>query len=209
MVAELVPGEGAVAAQYDTSLRGKRAIADALAAGDDPETALAGVIDPAFDDRMALRQYGVVGFAGTAAGFTGDEVEGAAAWVGDETVSVQGNTLRGPEVVDEAYRAFLGAEGSLGDRLLAGLEAGREAGGDARCDVDQPEKSAFLFVADGDGEETKIRASGAFRGADPVDRVREEWEGTAGCDVTGGAGSLAAVVVVAGLVRRGRRAGRV
>lgn len=207
MVAEVAPGEGAVAAQYDTSLSGKRAIAEALSEGATPERALERATDPAEDGRLALRQYGVVGFAGPSAGFTGGEVEGVAGWKGDDTISVQGNTLRGALVLQDAFDAASG-EGTLTDRLLAGLEAGRDAGGDARCDRDQPEKSAFLFVADpGDDPgrpKVEIRASGAFRSLDPVARVRAELEGAAGCDTSGSPAGALVALLAAVAARRSR-----
>jgi uncharacterized Ntn-hydrolase superfamily protein len=208
MVAELVPGEGAVAAQYATWVKGKGLLADALAAGDTPEEALAGVATAKVDDKVALRQYGVVGFAGPAAGFTGDEVEGAHAWLGDDVVSVQGNTLRGEDVVEDAFAAFHDTAGGLDERLLAALEAGRDAGGDARCPVDEPEKSAFLFTATEDGDETKIRASTSLRSMDPIDRVRAEWEGSAGCDATAGPATGGLLAPLLGLLAARRRRAR-
>ena len=44
----------------------------------------------------------------------------------------QGNILTGPEVVQAIVRAFEGSTGPLAERMLAALDAGQTAGGDAR-----------------------------------------------------------------------------
>ena len=45
---------------------------------------------------------------------------------------VQGNILKGAEVLDAMAEAYQGAEGELADRLVAALRAGEGAGGDKR-----------------------------------------------------------------------------
>ena len=47
-------------------------------------------------------------------------------------VSAAGNMLAGPRVVEAMLEGFERAEGSLAERLIAGLEAGEAAGGDKR-----------------------------------------------------------------------------
>jgi len=47
-------------------------------------------------------------------------------------VSVAGNTLAGPAVVERTLAAFQAATGALAERLLTALEAGEAAGGDKR-----------------------------------------------------------------------------
>jgi uncharacterized Ntn-hydrolase superfamily protein len=86
------------------------------------------------DDPLASqRQIGVVDAQGRAASHTG---AACIAWAGHRTgpgLSVQGNLLSGPEVVDAMYETFSGDdEPHLGRRLVAGLRAGRAAGGDRR-----------------------------------------------------------------------------
>src|SRR5690606_11372268 len=44
----------------------------------------------------------------------------------------QGNSLTGPEVIDAVARTFETAEGTLAERMLAAIDAGQAAGGDAR-----------------------------------------------------------------------------
>jgi uncharacterized Ntn-hydrolase superfamily protein len=78
------------------------------------------------------RQFAVVDAKGTVAAFTGPR---ATPWAGDrqgKNVTVQGNILAGPGVVDSMLAAYTRTEGSLALRLVAALEAGQAAGGDTR-----------------------------------------------------------------------------
>jgi uncharacterized Ntn-hydrolase superfamily protein len=123
-------GVGAVATQAaGVAAHGPRAL-DELAAGAAPGEALERVL--AGDAGRETRQLGVVAADGTAAAHTGAE---CLAWAGHRAgdgYAVQGNILAGEVVVGELERAFLATPGSLAERLVAALEAGQAAGGDAR-----------------------------------------------------------------------------
>jgi uncharacterized Ntn-hydrolase superfamily protein len=96
------------------------------------------------------RQVAIVDPKGGIAVFTGPE---ANHWAGHKKgthFSAQGNILTGPEVVDEMVAAFEKATGSLGERLVAALEAGQEAGGDSRG----RQSAALLVVQKGAGRNT-------------------------------------------------------
>jgi uncharacterized Ntn-hydrolase superfamily protein len=78
------------------------------------------------------RQLGVVDARGGAASYTGTSCMD---WAGGRTaegVAAQGNILVGAAVVDATIEAYLAATGRFTDRLLAGLRAGDQAGGDSR-----------------------------------------------------------------------------
>jgi uncharacterized Ntn-hydrolase superfamily protein len=95
-----------------------------------PEEAIAAIL--ATDDEAATRQLGVVRADGRPAAHTGTA---CLPWAGHRTgpgYAVQGNILAGEAVVAEMERAFLESRGSLAERLVDSLEAGQEAGGDAR-----------------------------------------------------------------------------
>jgi uncharacterized Ntn-hydrolase superfamily protein len=152
-VAELVPGTGAVVAQALSNADARAAIADAIARGESPAAALAAAVAPGADEKLGidlarLRQYGAVTFEAGPVSYTG-------AWNGDwagaragRGVSVQGNILRGPEVVDAALAAYEEeARACLAERLVAALEAGARAGGDRRCVAELGALSAFVTVA--------------------------------------------------------------
>jgi len=129
-----------------------------LAGGASPRAVIAAVASAGFDstagvDTSRLRQYGVaaLGFEDEPAAFTGSWTF---AWQGHALapgVSVQGNLLAGPAVVERALAAFTAPSPAgaarLADRLLRSLEAGAVAGGDSRCLPEQAALSAFLMVA--------------------------------------------------------------
>jgi uncharacterized Ntn-hydrolase superfamily protein len=105
--------------------------ADRIAAGEAPASVLADL--KARDAGHAMRQWHGMGVDGVAVAHTG---EGCVAWAGHAAapnVSVAGNMLTGPEVVADTLAAFLdnGAL-PLAERMLAAMEAGERAGGDAR-----------------------------------------------------------------------------
>jgi uncharacterized Ntn-hydrolase superfamily protein len=102
----------------------------------------------ATDDKRESRQVGVVDAAGAAATFTGTECNLWAGGVTGDGYAIQGNILVGPEVVAAMEQAWLGSgpDEPLARRLLAGLTAGDEAGGDSRG-----RQSAALLVVTPEG----------------------------------------------------------
>ena len=85
------------------------------------------------DPKAELRQFAVVDGAGRTAAWTGQECLGWAGSLSGAGYSLQGNRLVGAHVLEAAARAFETASRSpLADRLLAALEAGASAGGDAK-----------------------------------------------------------------------------
>lgn len=182
-VAGLAPGHGALAAQarYDAPLR-DRALA-LLQRGATPQALIDAMV--AGDPGGATRQYGVVAIDLGSAVFTGSE---AHAWAGHRQgrgVTVQGNLLRGPEVVEHALAAFEAAPAecpwTLADRLMLALEAGAARGGDGRCSAEQAALAAVLRVAvPGDDPEAPtldLRVSSQIPGgAAPIALLRVEYD---------------------------------
>jgi uncharacterized Ntn-hydrolase superfamily protein len=106
------------------------------------ERALAG------DDRAAHRQIGVIGPGAGSAQHTGSETRPWSGHRAGRNYVTQGNLLVGAGVLEAVARTFEASEGSgrhLADRLIAALEAGNAAGGDARKGRSQ---SAAVVVAD-------------------------------------------------------------
>jgi uncharacterized Ntn-hydrolase superfamily protein len=101
-----------------------------LASGLSPEQALELMVRG--DEGRNTRQVGIVDASGRTAAWTGSE---ALDWKGHQCgrdFCAQGNTLTGPEVVQAIARSFEASSGPLAERLIAALDAGQAAGGDAR-----------------------------------------------------------------------------
>lgn len=147
-VGALCPGvEGGVGAVCTQALINPMYRAEALArlrAGEAPEAVVAALTSA--DAGRAHRQLHVMAADGRAAAFTGAECVDWCGHVAGADVSLAGNMLAGPQVLDATRDAFLAAAGRpLADRLLAALEAGEAAGGDRRG-----KQSAALQVASRD-----------------------------------------------------------
>lgn len=85
------------------------------------------------DSGREHRQLHVIDREGQTARFTGSECIEWCGSVSAPFVSVAGNMLAGPQVVDETLKAYLaGISQEFDERLLRALEAGQRAGGDKR-----------------------------------------------------------------------------
>jgi uncharacterized Ntn-hydrolase superfamily protein len=137
------PGVGAVATQSFTEPgygpRGLQLLAD----GRSPAEALEELL--AADERSAFRQVAFLDAQGRAAAHTGDACIPDCGHLTRENLSVQGNMLASQDVWPAAAEGFGAASGPLGQRLLAGLDAAEEAGGDFRG-----RQAAALLVVSGD-----------------------------------------------------------
>lgn len=141
----VVPGFGVAAAQsYVGPLSLRQLIRTGLLNGTPAGVILAQLA--AADPSHQTRQYGIAGlFSGTAT-FTGT---GAGAWAGGLTgqvgslvYTVQGNVLTGSPVVTAAELAIQTTPGTIGDKLMAAMQAARAMGGDGRCSCSQSQPTA-------------------------------------------------------------------
>lgn len=78
------------------------------------------------------RQLHLLDAQGRAFRFTGRECVDWCGAIGADNVSVAGNMLAGPAVLDRTLEAWLSTQGSMAERLLAALRAGEAEGGDKR-----------------------------------------------------------------------------
>ena len=141
---------GAVATQaYANPFIGPWAL-DALSQGKSADEALKIILEK--DTVPEERQIGIVDKNGKSSAYTG---QNNLEWAGHKTatnVSVQGNILFGPEVIDSMLAVFQRVDGPLAERLLSALEAGEKAGGDKRG-----KQSAAIIVT---------RKRGGYQGVD-------------------------------------------
>lgn len=136
----VAPGVGAVISQAASNPRLGHLGLDRMRAGIAAAEALAAMVTA--DRHVERRQLGCLDTAGRTAARTGT---GNRPWAGhraEPDVVAAGNLLVGPRVVEamlERFRAT--ADRPLWERLLAGLEGGKAAGGEP-----DGEKSAGLYV---------------------------------------------------------------
>jgi uncharacterized Ntn-hydrolase superfamily protein len=98
--------------------------------GEPADAVLASLIAP--DPGTDQRQFHIIDAAGRIAQHTGPNCVTWAGHVRGQDVSVAGNMLAGPQVVQRTVEAYLGATGTMAERLIRALEAGEAAGGDKR-----------------------------------------------------------------------------
>jgi uncharacterized Ntn-hydrolase superfamily protein len=136
-------GVGVVATQaLSNRSYGPRGL-DLLSRGEPAADALGSLV--AGDPEAAQRQVGLVGPAGPPAGWTGGDCLPACGHIGSADLLALGNMLASRSVVPSLADGYAAADGDLAGRLLAGLRAGQEAGGDLRG-----RQSAALLVVGGD-----------------------------------------------------------
>jgi uncharacterized Ntn-hydrolase superfamily protein len=102
------------------------------------------------DDNIHQRQIAVLGSLGPPAAYTGTEVQAWDGWSGAAKGShcvASGNTLRSETVVMAMVQCFETTSADMADRLIAALEAGRDAGGELRGQ----QSAALLVVKPGGG----------------------------------------------------------
>jgi uncharacterized Ntn-hydrolase superfamily protein len=163
------PGVGAVATQAFGELAYGPRCLDAMDKGASASDALTAA--RAADPSAFLRQVGVVSADGTVAAMTGDGCIDHAGDVVGDGFAVQANMMASPDVWPAMAEGFRVSTESFPRRLLAALDAGQAAGGDARGMM-----SAALLVVDGQrcdpwaGRLTDLRVD---RSDDPLRDLRQ------------------------------------
>jgi uncharacterized Ntn-hydrolase superfamily protein len=139
------PGIGAVATQAIVEpAYGPRGL-ERMRAGHPAPEVLAELV--AADELATGRQVAMVDTHGGIAAHTGSECMRFAGQVVGHHHSCQANLMRTGEVWGAMSEAYLGAKGSLAERLLDALDAGEAAGGDLRG-----RQSAAILVVGAEGE---------------------------------------------------------
>ena len=122
-------GVGAVASQNVTDPRLGPCTLDAMAAGMDAKTAIASVVTAT--DHKEFRQLLAVDSTGQTEIFSGTKTLGIHAEHHSHNAAAAGNLLANTTIPDVMVAAFHAASGHLGDRLIAAMQAGLAAGGEA------------------------------------------------------------------------------
>ncbi len=132
----VVPGFGVAAAQsFVGPLNLRELIRDEILAGTPASQIIAQLA--AADPSHQSRQYGVAAVVGGTATFTGTGAGGFAGGLtgqsGNLIYAIQGNVITGLPVVTQAEQAIINTPGTMGDKLMAAMQAARAMGGDGRC----------------------------------------------------------------------------
>jgi len=133
-VGQVVPwaeaGVGAVATQSFVEVSYGPKGLDLMKRGKTAKQALEELL--AKDSLASVRQVAMIDAEGNAAAHTGTDCISFAGQKTGKNYSCQGNLLASPRVWEEMARAFENTTGPLAERILAALDAGQAAGGDAR-----------------------------------------------------------------------------
>ncbi len=161
-------GVGVVASQNITDPALGPLVLEALAAGGDAAGALAGVLQGRA--HVEYRQLLALGATGAPAIHSGAQVLGIWGQAVGVDCAAGGNLLANARVPQAMVEAFKRAVGPFGDRLIAALRAGREAGGEAG-----PVHSAGLKIADRlDWPYADLRCDWVDEGC-PIEAVARAW----------------------------------
>jgi len=163
------PGVGLVATQASTRIDYGVELLDELAGGEPVAEALWSRLGP--DAHADTRQVAVIDASGGLAQHTGESCVGVATQAVGAAVCAQGNMLHSAAVPDAMVMAFEQATSSFADRLLAGLRAGEDAGGDFRGT-----RAARLLVVDATTTVLDLRVEDHPRPIEELARVRAEAE---------------------------------
>lgn len=160
---------GAAASQNVTNPTLGPRLLTLLSEGVDARRAIDSVV--ASEAEISYRQLAVVDSQGRTAVYSGARTLGTHRTAEGDGVVAAGNLLSDASVVDAMVEAYQTAEGSeLEERLLAGLLAGRDAGGE-----EGPEHSAGLVVAhEVSWPVTDLRVDWADD--DPIGQLAELWK---------------------------------
>jgi uncharacterized Ntn-hydrolase superfamily protein len=139
IVPVVVVGQGAAACQAAGDFDGLRRpiIFNGLKQGVDPVDILAQV---AGVSGHQFRQYGIADTQGRTLTFQGTDVDAQLQWAGGVAGSVgslhyaiQGNVLSGACVLQAMEQAVIASQDDIPGKLMAGMIAARDTGGDGRC----------------------------------------------------------------------------
>lgn len=158
---------GAVSTQNITLPALGPRILDRLQQGATAETSLKAGLDT--DDYAAARVT-VMTTDGQSAFYSGEKTLGVNNALSGENCVAAGNLLANPDVIAAMVQAFEQRSGHLADRLIAAMQAGMSAGGEAG-----PVHSAALSIVDSPvWPIVDLRVD--WTDADPIDELNQLWQ---------------------------------
>ena len=174
IVPVVVVGKGAAAVQAAGDFDGIRrpVIFDGFINGDSPEEIFALLEQFSGHQR---RQYGIADTQCRMLTFTGNNASqwkgGVVGRQGSMVYAIQGNILAGGCVVPAIELAVLNTDGDVAEKLMAGMEAARENGGDGRCSCSPNNPTGCGCPPDNDRKSGHIGGMIVSRIGDTDDKV--------------------------------------
>ncbi len=161
IISDVLPGRGAIHTQSYWNAANQTNARQKMEEGLSPQALMAYLQANDVQFNATVRQYGAVDFDENgqprAAAFTGSNcLDEKGHRVGDH-YAIQGNILLDEWILDSMQAAFLEAEGSLAERLMAAMQGANVAGADSRClNEGVSSRSAFLRIARPDDAEDDL-----------------------------------------------------
>jgi len=191
---ELFPGIGAINTQAWYLPANQANARNRMNAGDTPAQIIEWLENNDVQNQPQKRQYGVVRLVDGSpqtAGFTGTQTDDYKNHVLGPNYSIQGNILKGQEVLDSMETRFLREEGDLACKLMAALQGAKMVGADSRCFSNGTSSLfAFIKVAQPDdifGEPSFLLSVKTSNGAgiEPIDSLQVIFEEVKTCTTVG------------------------
>jgi uncharacterized Ntn-hydrolase superfamily protein len=182
---ELFPGVGAINTQAWYLAANQANARERMNAGDMPQQIIDWLYNNDAQSNPEKRQYGIVRLdnnSSLSAAFTGNQTDDYKNHITGPNYSIQGNILKGPEVLDSMETRFLREEGDLACKLMAALQGAKMVGADSRC-FSNGTSSLFSFVKvaqtdDVFGEPSfllSVRTSSG-EGIEPIDSLQVKFD---------------------------------
>lgn len=194
LLSGIIPGRGGVNAQAWICINPHINLDNAIERMDEglsPQEVIGWLLenDECFSQNYdpSYRQYGIADFgpdgSPRTAAHTGSNADDWKGHIAGPSYSIQGNILRGPEVLDSMEARFLAAQGPLAFKLMAAMQGANMVGADARCTAaGTSSTSAFLRVFRPDDEPDapylELNVAEAPAGVEPIDSLQalfDEW----------------------------------
>lgn len=138
LLSRFAPGKGAINAQSFVSIPNLLAGRQRLIDGDAAQQVLEFLLVNDVSGQPGLRQYLIVDMSDLpflhSVTYTGENNFPFAGGVTGPTYAIAGNILSSEAIIQQMEAAFVGADGWLGARLMATLQAAKEPMADARCE---------------------------------------------------------------------------
>lgn len=188
VINQIIPGKGAVNAQAWICLDQNSNLTYAIDLLNEDRQA-AEILDSLLNnDRCGaqnydanFRQYGIITIDSSEnrhlEAYTGNMATDAKGERVGKDYIIIGNNLTDTAVLDSMESAFTNQEGTLADKIIAAMHAGKSEGGDSRCsDRGTSSTSAFIRVAKPDDEidspYLNISIPGVPMGVEPIDSLQ-------------------------------------